>query len=153
MLPLFLLALSGCGLIEAVADLRDTVEEITNPVVVQGVILDLQPPEDALLLAAMEDAGLEQGLTATVYVGDTRALDELEQTSSGARVTVEGVRAAEGDAGVFSLWPEDGLSYQQGAQWTLKVRQPREGDSGTVSIRLPDPAPVYVPEVHTPGTP
>jgi hypothetical protein len=139
-------------LIQAVADLRDTVEEITNPVVVQGVILDLELPEDALLVAAMADAGLEQGLTATVFVGDTRALDELDQTSSGARVTVEGVRAAEVEAGVFSLWPEDGLSYQQGAQWTLKVRQPSEGDRGEVSIRLPDPAPVYVPEMHAPGT-
>ncbi len=152
-MPLLLLALSGCGLIETVADLRDAVEKVTNPVVVQGVILDLQPPDDALLLAAMEDANLEPGLTATVYVGDTRARDEAQQSSSGARVTVEGVRAAEEDAGVFSLLPEDGLSYQQGAQWTLKVRQPQEGDSGTVSITLPDPAPVYVPEVHTPGAP
>ncbi len=153
MLPLIVLALSGCGLFKAVEDFKTTIGNLTNPVVVQGVILELSMPEDALLQAAVLDAGLQPGLTATLFVADASNASELDQAVAGASVTLQGVAAAEGDPGVFSIWPTDGLVYRAGETWRVGITTPDGQSEGSLSVELPSPAPVLIPEEHPPGEP
>ncbi|MFT4626822.1 MAG: hypothetical protein ACI8PZ_005502 [Myxococcota bacterium] len=152
MLPTLLLSLTGCAIVDAVNDLRDKIGEFTSPVVVQGIVLHLEPPDDALLAAAVADAAITPGLTATVFVADARTAEELDQAVSGAAVRLQGVAAAEGDPGIFSVWPDDGLTYRAGAEWVLKV-ETDAGAEGTLKVTLPQPVPVEVPEEHEAGTP
>jgi hypothetical protein len=153
MLPLVLLAMSGCGLFRAVEELRDNIQNITNPLIAQGVILDLEMPDDPLLAAAVSDAGLQAGLTATVFVTEGLTVDDLDQALNNAKVSIEGVRATQGDAGVFSIWPLDGLNYQVGARWVLDVVRTDSASEGSMAITLPAAAPVVIPSEHVPGKP
>ncbi len=153
MLPVLLFALSGCGLVNAMNDLKLKFLDVTSPVVVHGIVVDLQPPDDDLLNEALESIGFELGTTATVFVADALTDEDMDQDVDGAQVWVEGIPATLDELGAFVVMPADGLSYRVGETWTFEVERAGEAGLGVLDVVLPQSASMTVPEEHTTGQP
>ena len=139
---LALLTLAGC---DALNKARDTIDGLLEPVVVQGVVLGIEPPQSQDLQDLLDQSEFQSGTTATIFMADATEVSEIENAPiAGATVSLlgtgAGVTLTEIDAGVYSLAPgADPLEYASGETWELEsVRG--SGDSQQVStaqVRLP----------------
>jgi hypothetical protein len=157
---LALLTLVGC---DALNKARDTIDGLLEPVVVQGIVLGLEPPQNQQLQELLDQSEFQSGTTATIFMADAKEVAEIENAPiTGATVSLlgpgAGVTLGEIDAGVYGLAPgADPLEYASGETRELEsVRG--SGDSQQVStaqVQLP-PAQDFsaeIPEEHDVNTP
>jgi hypothetical protein len=135
MIALALLSLTGC---DALNKARDTLDGLLEPVVVQGIVLGIEPPsgdglDDLLVGTDFERAGI----SATVFMADAADVTELENAPiSGAMVELVGPDAsgmvAEVGDGAYARRPDGTLPYQPETTWQLVVER-TEGDETQIS--------------------
>ncbi|MFC1661134.1 hypothetical protein ACFL3S_06730 [Gemmatimonadota bacterium] len=95
--------LSGCDLLSTGTDL---LEGLTNPLVLQGLVLSIDAPPSAVDLAS---AGLVEGASATVFLADAAEASALAQVpvrEAEVRLTGQGF-----DAAVVAVFGPAGLTY------------------------------------------
>jgi hypothetical protein len=141
---------TGCDQIDL---FRDTWEGLTNPVVVEGIILGMEAAESDLIdLSATEYA---EGTAATVWLADAQDAEQLEDAPvEGAFVDVEETLATDMTQGLYAIEPGP-LEYVDGATWTITGKMEEdapEEDLATADVELPPAADVDIPEEHTANT-
>ncbi len=156
---LVLLTLTGC---DALNKAKDTIDGLLEPVVVEGIVLGIEPPQSQELQDLLDQSEFESGTTATIFMADAKEVDEIENAPiTGATVSLlgtgAGVTLSEVDSGVYGLEPgTDPLPYAQGETWELEsVRT--DGDAQQVStaqVALPAAADFSqeIPEQHAVDT-
>lgn len=142
--------LAGC---EAIDSLKEDVEGLTNPLVVQGMYLGGGEPEAGVDLSGTD---FDQAAQATVLLADAASVDDLQNAPvTGASVTLRsetGGSVALGDegGGRYAASSEDGLVYAAGEQFVMSI----ETDVlSKVAIVAPPEPEVDLPDTHTAGEP
>lgn len=137
-LLLALAPLAACNLQE----LADDVKGVTNPLIAEGIMLGVAPPEsEDIDLSGTEFA---QNAAAGVMLADAKGVDDMADAPvSGAEVAVLSdvlgrVDFGEDSAGAYSADSGDGLDYVEGDQVVLSMTI--EGEASKITSRLP-PAP------------
>ena len=148
--------LLACGVVAELEKVKDTIEGLTNPMVVEVIVLGLEEPEHEGLAAALEAGEVELGTSVAVFVADSDSSEEVnENTIDDATVEVEtddATLAAAHDAatGAYLVEPGDGAVYTAGSTWHIRVEQ---GDAvAELNGELPESLEVTVPEEHEPAT-
>lgn len=145
-----LLLVAGC---EQLQDVKDTLEGLTNPLVVEALVLGVAEPESEDI--DLTDTPFEKGTVATVFLADATGLDDLEEsTVAGAQVAVRSATMGTVDlvdegAGLYAGTGEDGLLYTVGEDTVISVIIADE--THTVAVQAPQPASITVQEQHEPG--
>lgn len=149
MIALALFALTGC---DAFTKARDTLDGLLEPVVVQGIVLGIEPPQgdglDELLAnSRFEDAGT----SATIFLADAANAAEIETAPiSGATVQLTGSGATgnvnEADDGVYTRIPDGTFPYVPEAMWELVVQ--RDSPDGVVTSTAQLMLPVDADQSH-----
>ncbi|MBN2799547.1 MAG: hypothetical protein JXX28_10405 [Deltaproteobacteria bacterium] len=148
-----LLPLAGC---EYFDQGKDIFEGLTNPLVVQGMILGVEPPESEYIDLSQTD--FKEGTLAMIFLADASNVEEIDQAPvEGAQVSLMGdvmgdAALNELGAGAYALTPEAGVTYAPGAAWTLNVAGIGDTDA-SVPLALPQAVALSVPEQHTAGEP
>jgi hypothetical protein len=154
-----LMALVGC---DAFNKAKNTIDGLLDPVVVEGIVLAIEPPENAELSELLGNSDYQAGTTVTVFMADAREVDEIENAPiSGAAVTVSGpgvdASVAEIEAGVYLLTPvDDDVPYTSGDTWELHVVRTSGDQTATSTARLALPVDAdftsSIPQQHQPDT-
>lgn len=137
-----LLSLIAC---DAFDKAKDTIDGILDPVVVEGIVLGVQPPENQELQDLLDQSDFQSGTTVTVFMADARDVQEIENAPiTGANVTLSGpgvdATVGEVDQGLYALTPADqNVPYTSGDSWTLTVVRSRNDQTATstAAILLP----------------
>lgn len=142
--------LAGC---EAINALKDDVEGLTNPLVVQGMYLGVGEPEAGVDLGGTD---FDKAAQATVLLADAASVDDLENAPvTGAAVSLRsetGGSVALGDegGGKYAASSDDGLVYAGGEQIALAI----ETDVlSKVAIVAPPEPDAGLPDTHAAGEP
>lgn len=156
---LMLLTLAGC---DAFNKVKDTIDGLLDPIVTQGLVLGVEPPDSSLLDGVLDTSQFEAGTTVTLFMADAREVQELENAPiQGADVRLSGPGidepVAEIDSGTYALTPADAeVTYVAGDTWSITVD--RTADDGTVytsaaTFELPAEADFssQISEQHTAG--
>ncbi|MCB9675994.1 MAG: hypothetical protein H6737_12800 [Alphaproteobacteria bacterium] len=160
MVMLALLALTGC---DALNKAKDTIDGLLDPVVVEGIVLGVEPPQSQELQDLLTGSEFDSGTTATIFMADAKEVQEIENAPiSGANVTLTGpgvnATVSEIDSGIYVMTPADQpVEYASGDTWELKVVR-SSGDqtaTSTAQILLPEPADftAQIPQQHQNNTP
>ena len=136
---LFALApLAACNL----ADLADDVKGVTNPLIAEGIMLGVAPPEsEDIDLSGTE---FSQNAAAGAMLADAKGVDDMADAPvAGAEVAmlsdvIGRVDFGEDSAGTYSADSGDGLDYVEGDEVVLSMTI--DGEISKISSRLP-PAP------------
>lgn len=143
------LAQSGC---EQIADLKDDVQGLTEPLVVEGLYLGVAPPDsDQVDLSGTDFA---KTAAATVFLADATSIDQLEEAPvEGASVAVRSdaggsVTLADDGGGKYSATSDDGLTYAGGERFTLSIER---DTTHRLSIVAPPDPDADLPAEHTAG--
>jgi hypothetical protein len=145
--------LSSCGVYEQakqqVEDVKDKIEGLTNPLLMQGILLGVEEPSDSQVSELLAAAEFDLGTTANIFLADAANASDAENAPvTGATVTIRGVEAVDEGTGLYAVLPtpeEDSLPYVDGALWTLDVWI-GEAES-TADFELPGVAVVEVPPI------
>ena len=124
---MLLLALAGCDIIDLVTNVQETVDDLTNPVIIQSTFIGVGDPPEGFEFP--EDANI--GPLITALLADTEASSDLaEAPVTGATATIKiGGNAAislteateDGDPPGYSAGAEEGLTYEVGQAALLKI--------------------------------
>jgi hypothetical protein len=140
---------TGCQLFQ---DLKDVVDDLTQPVLMQVIYVGLEEPDpmDGIDLAGTK---LSVGSTINAYIYDAN-LTTGALPATGAAVTLlsESLRSvglAEDGKGAYSADGGDGLDYR--ALDDVEVVADYGGVRRRVGMRTPNPAIVSIPEAHSAG--
>lgn len=162
MFTLGLLSLIGC---DAFNKVKTTIDGLLDPVVAQGLVLGVEPPDSSLLDGVISGGQFDAGTTATLFIADAKEVRDIENAPiAGAEVTLRASGAdvvlGEIDVGTYSLDPTDaeGVVYTGGETWTLTVKRANPDGTPAVSqatLELPASADFsdQIPEQHTENTP
>ncbi len=144
---MILALLLGCADLLAIAD---TLEDLTNPMVVQAWYIGVEPLPEGVDLG---DSDWGAGSSARVMLADATSLEELEDSpidDAAVELEVEGQGFAllpESD-GNFAATSEDGLPWAPAADTVLRVD--RDG-SHHLEMVTPEAPELDVPESHEAG--
>lgn len=155
--PLAGVLLTGCSwfqdIEDAFQDVQETVEDLTNPTVVQGVVLGVEEPEEGTVDLSQIDVDIGTGFT--MFVASAAEVSDLENAPiEGATVSLKGnkkVVAQDDGDGVYTIEPPSELVYNVGASWTASVDSPEVKETGTISVTLPEATTMTVGEVWEPN--
>lgn len=142
-------ALSGCTVLTA----DDLFEGLTNPLVVQGLVLSIDAPPSPVDLPS---AGFVEGAAATVFLADAAEVSEVAQVPvQEADVRLIGssigtVVASEVAPGTYVATSADGLAYFEGERLELRVAV--GPDVSLAGLELPAAPVLTLPSVHSAGT-
>ncbi|MFC1574943.1 hypothetical protein ACFL3Z_02570 [Gemmatimonadota bacterium] len=142
--------LSGCDLFDTGADVFGG---LTNPLVLQGLVLSIDAPPAGVDLAS---AGLVEGASATVFLADAAEASALAQVpvrEAEVRLTgpsIGSVTALEVAHGTYAATPADGLAYFEGE--TLELRVTIGSDASQAGLDLPAAPVLSLPSEHPTGT-
>jgi hypothetical protein len=114
--------LGGCAELE---DIQETIEGLTDPLVVEAFLLGAVPPESELI--DLEDTPFADGTSLKVFLADATSIDDLEAGAlDGATVEI-----MSGSLGTLELEPvtgglymangQDGLDYFTGEEYVINV--------------------------------
>jgi hypothetical protein len=148
------LCIAGCG---ALDEAREAWEELTHPVLVEGLVTSVAIPYSREVERILAGSGYMPGITVEVWVGEayldsnwksvplpdaevTFCADEIQELTS------------HGD-GNYSLGPLEELAYEPGAVWVLEADTPGLATVGHVTISLPPPLDLWLPPAHHQGEP
>jgi len=139
----------GCQLFES---LKDAVDELTQPVLLQAVYVGVEEldPSAGIDLSGTE---MSSGSTVSAYVYDAN-LSSGTSPATGAKVSLisaslGSVGLAEGEPGSYAADASDGLDYRAGDD--VEVVADYGGVRHRIAMNTPDPADVAIEEDHTPG--
>ena len=129
-------------------DVKDAVEDLTDPTVAQGIILGIsEPSSDQIDLSSLE--GVEAGTVVTLFLAEASDPSALEDSPvEGATVTVQGdasVEARDEGAGLYLVEPGV-LTYEVGASWQIDIDDAGTNEPASLSMVLPDAVDIDVPE-------
>lgn len=146
--------LGGCGVID---DVQDAIDELTHPVLVEGVVTSIAVPEVREVAAILDQSDYAVGLEAEFWVGEAHLNSEVESVGvNDAEVTLCAEHALDlisyGDGG-YGVDPETHLSYEPGAEWNLQVEVPGAEAVGRIPFVLPDSLDLAWPQIHALGEP
>ena len=140
---------TGCQLFE---DIKDVVDDLTQPVLMQVVYVGLEEPDpdDGIDLGGTD---LSAGSTINAYIYDVD-IATGGNPGLGAAVTLvseslSSVGLAEDGGGAYSADGADGLDYRPLDE--VEVIADYAGVRRRIAMRTPNPASVAIPEDHTPG--
>ena len=137
---------SGCDLFE---DVKETYEGLTDPLVVQSVVLGVEA-------AGVDDQTLESlnfdvGVGSTVFLADAKSASDIDNAPiTGATINMNSVAVPETGNGSYTLEPGP-LTYAPGASWNLDALI--ASDTSGAVFTLPPAPNVTVPTTHTTSTP
>jgi hypothetical protein len=142
--------MSGCGQLE---DVKETLEGLTDPLVVEAILIGAVEPESELI--DLSETDFADGATIKVFVADATSLDDLE---SGAMdgVSVDLKSASLGNlplsavgGGLYTANGQDGLEYFAGEEYLISVTN---GDTQhKVAVAAPHPVDIQLPQQHSVG--
>jgi hypothetical protein len=144
---MWLLLLGACDL----GALKDKVEGLTNPLVTEGLVLGIEPPDADIDISA---SGYEPGVQMTAFLADAASVTEIQNAPvDGAHV--EG--GPSGDAVVFegqgegSYTGRTSSAYTAGATYTIAAQV--DGDTSTADIVAPPGPDLDTPDFQGAGQP
>lgn len=152
LLGLPLLTQIGC---EQIQDIKDTVEGLTNPLVVAGLHIGVEPPESSLV--NLENTPFASGASTKIFLADASDAAHIEESpvtggdvglisdSNGGRFGLED----QGD-GSYTAKGDDGLSYA--AEAVLVSVSLDEGDH-SIGVAAPAAPQAGIAETHASGQP
>jgi len=155
MMILALIGLSGC---DALNKAQDTLDGLLDPVVVEGIVLGVEAPDNAQLDGLLAGSDFEAGTSATVFMADAKEVQEIENAPiSGADVTLNEVAVPEVEPGIYLMPPAGAaLPYASGDTWDLRIVRTSGDSTGTsiAAVFLPEPADfsVEIPQQHANNT-
>ncbi len=124
---MLLLALAGCDIIELITNVQETVDDLTNPVIIQSTFIGVGDPPDGFEFP--EDADI--GPLITALLADTESSSDLaESPVTGATATIQigsgdaitmSEGTDEGDPPGYTAGVAEGLSYVVGQEALLKI--------------------------------
>jgi len=145
-LPVFLL---GCQLFQ---DLKEAVDDLTQPILMQVVYIGLEEPDSSEGID-LERTKFSRGSTVKAVVYDAN-LSSGTKPASGAAValvsdTYGSVGLAEDSPGSYAADGFDGLDYWPGDE--IDVVADYGGGRHWIGMRSPDPASLVISEEHSAG--
>lgn len=155
-LSLTLLSLTACGILDKVQETKDKIEEVkdavnglTHPMVMQGVVLGIEDPDNEVIAEAVARSDLGRGTTISIFLADAAEADQVDDAPIvGATVTVDtGDDVQELDAnesGVYEI-PAGALAYGDDAVWSFEASVTGEDAPGRLSVVLPPAATLDIP--------
>jgi hypothetical protein len=139
------LALAGC---DAFNEGRDILEGLTNPLVVQAIVLGVDLPDDAEGIEL--PAEFAAGSTATAFLADAGSVADLGNAPViDATVRMQNETLGAIAPGAYQLTP-GALAYNAGSSWSFSASV-GGGNSATASIALADSADFTLPTEHAAG--
>jgi hypothetical protein len=124
---MLLFALAGCDIIDLVTNVQETVDDLTNPVIIQATFIGVGDAPEGFEFP--EDSNI--GPLVTALLADTEASSDLaEAPVEGATASIKiGSNGAvtlseaseEGDPPGYSAGAEEGLTYEVGQSALLKI--------------------------------
>lgn len=145
----FLPLMLGCADINK---LTDAFDELSNPLVLMGAFVGVEPPDDPDIV--LEGTDFAQGAAVSVLLSDAQSAADMADSpvvgaSASLRSTSNGnVALNEGESGAYTASSDDGLVYTNGEQVTVAVDL---DGTHSVAIQAP-PAPQFsVDPAHSPG--
>jgi hypothetical protein len=149
-IALFASILTGCAELE---DVKNTLEGLTDPLVVEAFLIGAVEPDSELI--DLSETDFADGTTVKVFVADATSIDDLE---SGALdgMTVDLKSASLGTlpleavgGGLYTANGQDGLEYFPGEEYLVSISS---GEAvHTVAVAAPQPVNITVPEQHSAG--
>lgn len=130
--------LVGCT---AIDNLKDDVQGATNPLVMEGLVVGIAPPESGDLDLA--GTAFEDGASAVVAVADADSVDNLDEAPvEGASVALLAETGGRVDmvdegSGRYAATGADGLVYTEGDDVTLSVDYGGGEDASSAQLKLP----------------
>ncbi|MEZ4316038.1 MAG: hypothetical protein R3F61_00970 [Myxococcota bacterium] len=157
---LALVALSGC---DALNKAKDTIDGLLEPVVAEGIVLGVEPPQSQELQDLLNGSEFDSGTTVTLFMADAKEVQQIENAPiQGADVSLTGpgvnATVSEVDSGVYVLTPADQpIEYASGDTWELRVVRTSGSSTATSTAQVLLPAPAdfsaELPAQHQNNTP
>lgn len=132
--------------------LKNTVDGVTNPLVMVGAFLGIEQPSDPNM--NMDGTEFSGSAVVTTVLADASSVAEMaDNPVGGASATLRSdsngtVDLVEGDAGDYQASSDDGLVYTEGE--SVKIAVDWDGVH-SASIDSPRPAAFSTPQSHTRG--
>lgn len=142
---------------EQIKDIKDTVEGLTNPLVVEAFYLGVEPPEVGSGID-LSSTTFASGSSLQVFLADAADAGELEEAPVAGAI-VELVSAAnggkvplqdKGDGSYFANESEDGIVY---ATESVSVTTNLDDKDRVIGVQAPPMAEVDIAETHAAGQP
>jgi len=138
--------MGACDLFENV---KDTVEGLTDPLVVQSVVMGVEA--EGVDESTLDELNIDSGVAASVFLADAKSASDLENAPiTGAIVNMNNADVAETGNGSYNLEPGV-LNYTVGATWNMEATVGQE--VADASFSLPQAPEVSVPTLHTANQP
>ncbi|TVQ92992.1 MAG: hypothetical protein EA397_05745 [Deltaproteobacteria bacterium] len=136
------LGLHGCAI---VSEGRDILAGLTNPLVVQTLVLGVELPSGADNITFPEE--FSAGSTGTAFLADAGNVADLENAPiSGAEVWMQAEVLDEAGPGAYTLAP-GAMAYAAGQEWSLRVSTGGNREA-SARISLAPAADFELPLVH-----
>ena len=140
------LGLNGCGI---VSEGRDILAGLTNPLVVQTLVLGVELPDGTDDITFPEE--FSAGSSGTAFLADAGNVADLENAPiSGAEVLMQGEELDESGPGAYTLAPGT-LPYAAGQDWSLRISTGGNREA-SARIALAPAADFDLPLVHSAGS-
>jgi len=145
---------AGCG---ALDEAREAWDELTHPVLVEGVVMSVATPYSMEVERILADSGYAPGTTVELWVGEAYLDSDWQSVPlSDAAVSLCAGEVhdliSHGD-GNYSLGPLEGLPYDPGAVWVIEADTQGLPTVGRVTVSLPPPLDLWLPPAHRQGEP
>jgi hypothetical protein len=149
-LALFVSLMTGCAELE---DVKNTLEGLTDPLVVEAFLIGAVEPDSELI--DLSETDFADGTTIKVFVADATSIDDLEAGALDG-MTVDLKSASLGTlpleavgGGLYTANGQDGLEYFAAEEYVVSVTN--VDTVHTVAVSAPQPVDIVVAEQHTAG--
>jgi hypothetical protein len=145
---------AGCDVFEKAKQVADAIEGLTNPLVLQAIVLSVEDPGDPTVADVLTASGTEIGTGATVFLADAASAGELADAPiPGGSVTVGGVTATDQGDGAYVVDPSMGLAYEAGETLSVRTFPLPDSDESVATVIQPPPVEIEWPETLDLGQP
>ena len=143
-----LLPLAACD------KLANTYDGVTAPIVVQGLVLGVEPPPSEVDLSGSDFAS---GASVTVFLASAEEAQNIEDApvtdgavslSGGNLATIQGTNLGDG---AYQVGPDPAMEYQDNATWTITALT--TNDTSTADVTLPPAANFTLAQQQTASQP
>ncbi len=142
--------LAGCDQLE---DVKETIEGLTDPLVVEAFLIGAAEPETDLI--DLEETAFADGASLRAFLADATSLEDLEAGAlDGAAISIKSASLgtlellSEG-GGLYTANGQDGLEYFAAEDYVISANY--DGENHTVAVTAPQTVQIELPETHTAG--
>lgn len=142
--------LTGCAELE---DIQETLEGLTDPLVIEAFLLGAVPPESSQI--DLSDTPFADGTTIKVFLADATSIDDLEAGAlDGAAVelmsaSVGSIELGALSGGLYTANGGDGLDYYAGEEYVVSIANAEA--THRAAVTAPQPVDIDVPQQHGVG--